>query len=371
MAAIFGGTQSLHTNSLDEALALPTDYSAKIARDTQKYLQTETDITKAVDPWGGSYYVEYLTKEIAEKAWALIEEVEALGGMAKAIEEGLPKMRIEEAAARKQAKIDSGTDQIIGVNVFRVKEETEIDVLQVDNTAVRKSQIDRINAVKAKRNISKTVQALKALAECAKSGQGNLLALSIEAARQRATLGEISDAMEETFGRYQAKHKTISGVYLREIASDESFKKAHELANQFAELDGRRPRIMIAKLGQDGHDRGAKIIATSFADIGFDVDIGPLFQTPKEAVIQAGENDVHILGISSLAAGHKTLVPQAIEELKKIGRSDIKVIAGGVIPPQDHQFLYDAGVLGVFGPGTVIADAACKILESMIENYEG
>jgi len=371
MAAIFGGTQSLHTNSLDEALALPTDYSAKIARDTQKYLQTETDITKAVDPWGGSYYVEYLTKEIAEKAWALIEEVEALGGMAKAIEEGLPKMRIEEAAARKQAKIDSGTDQIIGVNVFRVKEETEIDVLQVDNTAVRKSQIDRINDVKAKRDISKTVQALKALAECAKSGQGNLLALSIEAARQRATLGEISDAMEETFGRYQAKHKTISGVYLREIASDESFKKAHELANQFAELDGRRPRIMIAKLGQDGHDRGAKIIATSFADIGFDVDIGPLFQTPKEAVIQAGENDVHILGISSLAAGHKTLVPQAIEELKKIGRSDIKVIAGGVIPPQDHQFLYDAGVLGVFGPGTVIAEAACKILESMIENYEG
>ncbi len=370
MAAIFGGTQSLHTNSLDEALALPTDYSAKIARDTQKYLQTETDITKAVDPFGGSYYVEYLTKEIAEKAWTLIQEVEELGGMAKAIEEGLPKMRIEEAAARKQARIDSGTDQIVGVNVFRVKEEADIDVLQVDNTAVRESQIARINEVKKSRDNIKVEEALRDLASCAKTADGNLLAFAIKAARQRATLGEISSAMEETFGRYQAKHKTISGVYLREIASDESFKKARELADQFAELDGRRPRIMVAKLGQDGHDRGAKIIATSFADIGFDVDIGPLFQTPKEAVIQAGENDVHILGISSLAAGHKTLVPQAIKELETIGRPDIRVIAGGVIPPQDHQFLYDAGVMGVFGPGTVIAEAACKILESMIENYE-
>lgn len=370
MAAIFGGTQSLHTNSLDEALALPTDYSAKIARDTQKYLQTETDITKAVDPFGGSYYVEYLTKEIADKAWDLIQEVEELGGMAKAIEEGLPKMRIEEAAARKQARIDSGTDQIVGVNVFKVKEEADIDVLQVDNTAVRESQIARINDLKESRDNEKVKQALTSLASCAKTREGNLLAFAIEAARQRATLGEISSAMEESFGRYQAKHKTISGVYLREIASDESFKKARELADQFAELDGRRPRIMIAKLGQDGHDRGAKIIATSFADIGFDVDIGPLFQTPKEAVIQAGENDVHILGISSLAAGHKTLVPQAIKELETIGRPDIRVIAGGVIPPQDHQFLYDAGVMGVFGPGTVIAEAACKILKSMIENYE-
>lgn len=369
MAAIFGGTQSLHTNSLDEALALPTDYSAKIARDTQKYLQTETDIIKAVDPWGGSYYVEYLTKEIAEKAWALIEEVEDLGGMAKAIEQGLPKMRIEEAAARKQAKIDSGTDQIVGVNVFRVNEETKIDVLQVDNSLVRQSQIQRIQKVKDFRNPEEVIKSLDALSHCAKTEEGNLLVFAIEAARQRATLGEISSAMEHSFGRYQAKHKTISGVYLREIASDESFQKARELANEFAQLDGRRPRIMIAKLGQDGHDRGAKIIATSFADIGFDVDIGPLFQTPKEAAIQAGENDVHILGISSLAAGHKTLVPQAIEELKHIGRGDIGVIAGGVIPPQDYKFLLDAGVIGVFGPGTVIAEAACQILESMIKNY--
>lgn len=370
MAAIFGGTQSLHTNSLDEALALPTDYSAKIARNTQKYLQSDTDITKAVDPFGGSYYVEKLTEEIAEKAWSLIKEVEDLGGMAKAIEKGVPKMRIEEAAAKKQARIDSGKDQIVGVNVFRVEENSNIDVLQVDNKKVREGQIERLNRVKQYRQQDHAFNALKQLKDCAKSGQGNLLAYAIEAARLRATLGEISLAMEESFGRYQAKHQTITGVYSKEIASDESFKKANDLANQFAEMDGRRPRIMIAKLGQDGHDRGAKIIATSFADIGFDVDIGPLFQTPKEAAIQAGENDVHILGISSLAAGHKALVPQTIKELENIGRPDIKVIAGGVIPPQDYDFLFEAGVIGVFGPGTVIAEAACKILELLINNYE-
>ena len=370
MAAIFGGTQSLHTNSLDEALALPTDYSAKIARDTQKYLQTESCITKAVDPWGGSYYVEYLTGEIMKKAWGLINEVESLGGMASAIEKGVPKMRIEEAAARKQARIDSGQDQIIGVNAFKVKDSPILDVRQVDNTAVRESQIKRINEVKASRDEDKVREALKKLQLCAHTGEGNLLSYAVEAARLRATLGEISSTMEDEFGRYTAKHQTIQGVYLKEIASNETFKKAQALSDQFAELDGRRPRIMIAKLGQDGHDRGAKVIATSFADIGFDVDIGPLFQTPREAAIQAAENDVHVLGISSLAGGHKTLVPKSIEALESVGRGDIKVIAGGVIPPQDYDFLFETGVIGVFGPGTVIAEAASEILELLIKEYD-
>lgn len=369
MAAAFGGTQSLHTNSLDEAIALPTDFSAKIARDTQKYLQQETNITKVVDPWGGSYYVEYLTDQIAEKAWSLIEEIEALGGMAKAIEKGLPKLKIEEAAARKQARIDSGQDKIIGVNLFineDEEEEEEIDVLQVDNTAVRNAQIANIQQIKAERDQEAVETALNDLASCAKTGAGNLLAKAIVAARQRATLGEISDAMETSFGRYQATTQTVVGAYSKEIAMDKDFAQARALADQFATLEGRRPRIMVAKLGQDGHDRGAKVIATSFADIGFDVDVGPLFQTPAEAARQAAENDVHILGISSLAAGHKTLVPQTIEELAKLGRDDILVVTGGVIPPQDYQFLFDAGVAGVFGPGTVIAKAAAQILTIMM-----
>ncbi|MEM1121675.1 MAG: methylmalonyl-CoA mutase [Bacteroidota bacterium] len=368
MAAVFGGTQSLHTNSLDEAIALPTDFSAKIARDTQKYLQQETDITKVVDPWGGSYYVEYLTKEIAEKAWALIEEVEALGGMAKAIENGLPKLRIEEAAAKKQARIDSGVDKIIGVNIFRNDEEEKtLDTLEVDNTAVRNAQVASIQKIKAERDESAVQKALKNLADVA-GGEGNLLAAAIEAARVRATLGEISDAMETHFGRYKATTRTVQGAYSSAMANNnEDFQKARNLSNQFAELEGRRPRIMVAKLGQDGHDRGAKVIATSFADIGFDVDVGPLFQTPQEAAHQAIENDVHILGISSLAAGHKTLVPQTIQALADLGREDIIVITGGVIPPQDYDFLFEAGVVGVFGPGTVIAQAASQILEVMIE----
>lgn len=368
MAAVFGGTQSLHTNSLDEAIALPTDFSAKIARDTQKYLQQETDITKVVDPWGGSYYVEYLTKEIAEKAWALIEEVEALGGMAKAIENGLPKLRIEEAAAKKQARIDSGVEKIIGVNIFRNEaDEKTLDTLEVDNTAVRNSQIEKLKKIKATRDEVAVGEALKKLAEVAK-GQGNLLAAAIEAARARATLGEISDAMETHFGRYQATTRTVQGAYFSAMAiNNEDFQKARALSDTFAELEGRRPRIMIAKLGQDGHDRGAKVIATSFADIGFDVDVGPLFQTPQEAAQQAIENDVHILGISSLAAGHKTLVPQTIKALADLGREDIIVICGGVIPPQDYDFLFEAGVVGVFGPGTVISQAASQILEVMIE----
>lgn len=370
LSAVFGGTQSLHTNSLDEALALPTDFSAKIARDTQKYIQQDTKITKAVDPWGGSYYVEYLTGQIVNKAWQLIEEVEKLGGMTKAIENGLPKLRIEEAAARKQARIDSGTDKIVGINIFKPSEITHIDVLEVDNTAVRESQIARINKVKKNRNETAAQTALEHLTTAAKSGNGNLLTLAIEAARERATLGEISDAMERAFGRYQATSRTISGVYHKEIAMDDQFQKASDLADQFAKKVGRRPRIMIAKLGQDGHDRGAKVIATSFADIGFDVDIGPLFQTPQEAAQQAAINDVHILGISSLAAGHKTLVPQAIAELKRLGRQDILVIAGGVIPPQDYPYLFDAGVAGVFGPGTVIAQAASEILQIMINYFE-
>ncbi len=366
MSATLGGTQSLHTNSLDEAIALPTDFSARIARNTQIYLQQETDITKAIDPWAGSHYVEYLTDQIAKRAWALIKEVEELGGMATAIENGLPKMRIEEAAAKKQARIDGGKDLIIGVNVFQTKSEKTLDILEVDNTAVRLSQIERLNQLKATRDNDAVQAALQKIEQYAKTG-GNMLEAAVEAARVRATLGEISDAMEKEFGRYTATTRSVSGVYLNEISKNEDVQKAQALANQFAEQEGRRPRIMVAKLGQDGHDRGAKVIATSFADLGFDVDIGPLFQTPKEAVKQAAENDVHILGISSLAAGHKTLVPQTIAELEAIGREDIMVVVGGVIPPQDYEYLYDSGVAGVFGPGTVVAKAAQAILEILLE----
>jgi methylmalonyl-CoA mutase len=366
-AAAFGGTQSLHTNALDEAIALPTDFSARIARNTQIFLQEETKITKTVDPWAGSYYVESLTNEIAQKAWTLIEEVEALGGMTKAIEAGIPKLRIEEAAAKKQARIDSGQDIIVGVNKYRLEKEDPLHILDVDNQMVRKQQIEQLIQIKASRNSEKVKASLSALIACAKTGQGNLLSLAIEAARNRATLGEISDALETVFGRYKAQIKTFSGVYSREIKEDKSFEKAKELANKFAKQEGRRPRIMIAKMGQDGHDRGAKVVATGYADVGFDVDIGPLFQTPAEAAKQAVENDVHILGVSSLAAGHKTLVPQVIEELKKYGREDIMVIVGGVIPAQDYQFLFDAGAVAVFGPGTKISEAAITILEVLIE----
>jgi methylmalonyl-CoA mutase len=368
MAAAFGGTQSLHTNALDEAIALPTDFSARIARNTQIYLQKETEITRVVDPWGGSHYVEKLTEEITQKAWKLIQEVEQLGGMAKAIETGIPKMRIEEAAARKQARIDSGKDQIIGVNSYRLEKEGVIETLEVDNTLVRDSQILRLEKMRANRDEEKVQKALKDLSESCRSGKGNLLSLAIDAARLRASLGEISDACEIVFGRYQAKIRSIAGVYSMEIADNKDFKKAQELADKFAQVEGRRPRIMVAKMGQDGHDRGAKIVSTSFADLGFDVDIGPLFQTPREAAKQAVENDVHILGISSLAAGHKTLVPYVIAELKALGREDIMVVAGGVIPAQDYDYLFDAGVAGVFGPGTVIAEAAAQILEIMIKN---
>jgi methylmalonyl-CoA mutase len=366
-AAAFGGTQSLHTNALDEAIALPTDFSARIARNTQIFLQEETKITKTVDPWAGSYYVEKLTHDIAYKAWQLIEEVEELGGMTKAIEAGIPKIRIEEAAARKQARIDSGQDIIVGVNKYRLDEEDPIATLEVDNQTVRNQQIESLNKIKAKRDNNKVQATLSKLTEAAKTGKENLLALAIEAARERATLGEISDALEAEFGRYKAQIKSFSGVYSKEIKDDESFKKAKELADKFAEQDGRRPRIMIAKMGQDGHDRGAKVVATGYADVGFDVDIGPLFQTPQEAAKQAVENDVHILGVSSLAAGHKTLVPQVIEALKAYGRDDIMVIVGGVIPKQDYQYLFDAGAVAVFGPGTKISEAAIKILEILID----
>ncbi len=366
-AAAFGGTQSLHTNALDEAIALPTDFSARIARNTQIYLQEETNITKTVDPWAGSYYVENLTHEIAQKAWKLIEEVEELGGMTKAIEAGIPKMRIEEAAARKQARIDSGQDIIVGVNKYQLEEEDPLHILEVDNQVVRNSQIDRLTRIKQDRNSEAVTIALQKLTESARSEKENLLALAVDAARKRATLGEISDALEAEFGRYKAEIKSFSGVYSREVKDDSSFKKAQELADKFAEQEGRRPRIMIAKMGQDGHDRGAKVVATGYADVGFDVDIGPLFQTPQEAAKQAVENDVHILGVSSLAAGHKTLVPQVIEELKKYDRDDIMVIVGGVIPKQDYQFLFDAGAVAVFGPGTKISDAAIKILEILID----
>jgi len=367
-AAAFGGTQSLHTNALDEAIALPTDFSARIARNTQIFLQEETKICKTVDPWAGSYYVESLTNEIAQKAWALMEEVEELGGMTKAIEAGIPKLRIEEAAARKQARIDSGQDIIVGVNKFRLEKEDPLMILDVDNQMVRKQQLERLAQIKASRDTEKVKASLAKLTESAKSGQENLLSLAVEAARNRATLGEISDALEEVFGRYKAQIRTFSGVYSKEIKNDESFEKAKQLADAFAKKDGRRPRIMIAKMGQDGHDRGAKVVATGYADVGFDVDIGPLFQTPAEAAKQAVENDVHILGVSSLAAGHKTLVPQVIEELKKYSREDIMVIVGGVIPAQDYQFLFDAGAVAVFGPGTKISDAAISILEVLLED---
>ena len=369
-AAAFGGTQSLHTNALDEAIALPTDFSARIARNTQIFLQEETKITKTVDPWAGSYYVESLTDEIAKKAWALIQEVEELGGMTKAIEAGIPKLRIEEAAARKQARIDSGQDIIVGVNKYRLEKEDPLHILDVDNQMVRRQQIERLEQIKATRNAAKVRECLDKLTASAQSGEGNLLELAVEAARNRATLGEISDALETVYGRYKAQIKSFSGVYSKEIKNDESFAKAKQLADEFAKLEGRRPRIMIAKMGQDGHDRGAKVVATGYADVGFDVDIGPLFQTPAEAAKQAVENDVHILGVSSLAAGHKTLVPQVIEELKKYGREDIMVIVGGVIPAQDYQYLFDAGAVAVFGPGTKISEAAIKILEVLIQGFE-
>ncbi len=367
MGAALGGTQSLHTNALDEAIALPTDFSARIARNTQIYLQEETGITKNVDPWAGSYYVEYLTHELAQKAWQHIQEVEKMGGMAKAIETGLPKMRIEEAAARKQARIDSRKDVIVGVNKYRPEKEQPLDILEVDNTAVRLSQIERLNQLKAQRDNEAVQKSLDAITRSCRTNQGNLLALAVDAAKKRATLGEISFACEKVFGRYKAVIKSISGVYSAEAGDDKQFEKARQLADKFAAMEGRRPRIMIAKMGQDGHDRGAKVVATGYADIGFDVDMGPLFQTPAEAARQAVENDVHILGVSSLAAGHKTLVPQVMEELKKLGREDIMVIVGGVIPHQDYQFLYDAGVVAVFGPGTKIPEAGIKMLELLIE----
>ncbi len=367
LSAAFGGTQSLHTNSLDEALALPTDFSAKIARETQKYLQKETGMTVAIDPMGGSNYIEYLTEQLVERSRIHLEEIESYGGMTKAIEKGIPKMRIEEAAAKKQARIDSYQEYVVGVNIFQNENEANIDILEVDNKTVRENQISRINTVKASRDYDSVTEALVSIRNCAKSGEGNLLELAIIAARQRATLGEISLAMEESFGRFVADNPTISGVYSKAITMDKKFASARALSDKFAELDGRRPRIMIAKLGQDGHDRGAKVIATSFADIGFDVDIGPLFQTPQEAAIQAVENDVHILGISSLAAGHKTLVPETINYLKSIGRDDIMVIVGGVVPPKDYKFLFDQGVAAVFGPGTIISEAASEILNIMID----
>ncbi|MHC5309348.1 methylmalonyl-CoA mutase [Myroides sp. LJL116] len=367
-AAAFGGTQSLHTNALDEAIALPTDFSARIARNTQIYLQEETKICKTVDPWAGSYYVESLTQDIARKAWDLIQEVEDLGGMTKAIEAGIPKLRIEEAAARKQARIDSGQDTIVGVNKYRLEKEDPLHILEVDNQTVRDQQIKSIEQIKATRDNKAVSLALQALTLCAKTGQGNLLELAVVAAQHRATLGEISDALQTEFGRFKAQIQSISGVYSKEIKQDKSFEKACRLANEFAQKEGRRPRIMIAKMGQDGHDRGAKVVATGYADVGFDVDIGPLFQTPSEAAKQAIENDVHALGVSSLAAGHKTLVPQVIEELKKYGREDIMVVVGGVIPAQDYQFLFDAGAVAVFGPGTKISEAASVMLEILLDN---
>ncbi len=370
MGAALGHTQSLHTNALDEAIALPTDFSARIARNTQIYLQEETEICRQVDPWAGSYYVEYLTHQIAQRAWEHIQEVEELGGMAKAIETGLPKMRIEEASARKQARIDSNKDTIVGINKYRLEKEDPIETLEVDNTAVRQSQIKRLEKLKSERNNEEVQKALDAITDSCRTGEGNLLELSIEAAKKRASLGEISYACEKVFGRYKAVIRSISGVYSSESKDNETFQQAVELADKFAEMEGRRPRIMVAKMGQDGHDRGEKVVATGFADIGFDVDIGPLFQTPAEAARQAVENDVHILGVSSLAAGHKTLVPQVIEELKKLGREDIMVIVGGVIPHQDYDFLYKAGALAIFGPGTVIPEAGVKLLEILIEARE-
>lgn len=367
MAAVLGHTQSLHTNALDEAIALPTDFSARIARNTQLYLQEETKVTRSIDPWAGSYYVEYLTNELVHKAWNHIQEIEKLGGMARAIETGLPKMRIEEASARKQARIDAQKDIIVGLNKYKPDKEDPVDILEVDNTAVREAQVSRLNKLKAERDDGKVTEILDRLTDAAYTGKHNLLELSVEAAKRRATLGEISLALEKVYGRYKAVIRSVSGVYSSESAGNENYKHAHELVAEFASKEGRQPRIMVAKMGQDGHDRGAKVVATGYADIGFDVDIGPLFQTPAEAARQAVENDVHILGISTLAGGHKTLIPQVIKELKELDRADIMVIAGGVIPPQDYDFLYKAGVVGIFGPGTSIPLAAIKILEIMLE----
>jgi methylmalonyl-CoA mutase len=369
MAAVLGHTQSLHTNALDEAIALPTDFSARIARNTQIYIQEETQVCKAIDPWAGSYYIETLTHEILHRAWEHIKEVESLGGMAKAVESGVPKMRIEEAAARAQAKIDSGVQIIVGTNRYRLEKEDSLETLEVDNSAVRESQIIRLGELRASRNEAECQGALNAITECVQTGEGNLLELAVEAASKRASLGEISYACEKIVGRYKAVIRTISGVYSSEYKSDEDFNEARALVARFAEKEGRQPRIMIAKMGQDGHDRGAKVVSSGYADIGFDVDIGPLFQTPAEAAKQAIENDVHVLGVSSLAAGHKTLVPQVINELKRLGREDILVIAGGVIPHHDYQFLYDAGVTAIFGPGTSVAKAAKQILEILLEIY--
>ncbi|MCW7470828.1 methylmalonyl-CoA mutase [Leptospira kanakyensis] len=366
MAAALGHTQSLHTNALDEAIALPTDFSARIARNTQIYLQEETNIHRVIDPWGGSFYVEKLTNDLVQKAWALITEVQKLGGMAEAIETGIPKMRIEEASARKQARIDSGKDVIVGVNRFRLDKEAPLDILDIDNTAVRIAQIKRLEQMKKDRDSSAVEAALNAITKCAETGEGNLLELAVDAARKRASLGEISYAMEKVFGRYKAVIRSISGVYSSEISEDKGYIEARDLADEFAKLEGRRPRIMVAKMGQDGHDRGAKVISTSFADMGFDVDIGPLFQTPAEVAKQVVENDCHILGVSSLAAGHKTLVPQVIEELKKLGAEDVLVVVGGVIPAQDYDFLYKSGATAIFGPGTVISEAAKQILNILL-----
>jgi methylmalonyl-CoA mutase len=370
MAAAMGHTQSLHTNALDEAIALPTDFSARIARNTQIYIQEETNVCKEIDPWGGSYYIESLTKELAEKAWALIEEVEELGGMAKAIETGIPKMRIEEAAARTQAHIDNGSQMIVGTNAYCLEKEEPIDILEIDNTAVLQQQLEALARNKASRNEDEVKAALDRLTECAASGEGNLLECAVEAARVRATLGEISDACEKVAGRYKAVIRTISGVYSAESKQDESFAKACALTEEFARIEGRRPRVMIAKMGQDGHDRGAKVVATGYADCGFDVDMGMLFQTPAEVCKEAIENDVHAIGVSSLAAGHKTLIPQLIEELKKQGREDILVFAGGVIPAQDYDFLYRAGVIAIFGPGTSVTKAACELMQVLLEREE-
>jgi methylmalonyl-CoA mutase len=370
MAAVLGHTQSLHTNALDEAIALPTDFSARIARNTQLHLQMETEICRSLDPWAGSYYVESLTNDLAQKGWELIQEVEKLGGMSKAIETGVPKMRIEEAAARAQGRIDGGSQTIVGINKYRLDKEDPIDILDIDNTAVRLSQIERLKKLRAERNEEEVQSALAAITKAAETGKGNLLELAIDAAKKRASLGEISDACEKVAGRYKAVIRTIEGVYKSEAKDKSEFKEAQELAQKFAEMQGRQPRIMVAKMGQDGHDRGAKVVATGYADLGFDVDVGPLFQTPEEAAKQAVENDVHVLGVSSLAAGHKTLVPAVIEELKKLGRDDIMVIVGGVIPAQDYQYLYDAGAVAIFGPGTSVAAAGKKILEILIEAYK-
>jgi len=370
MAAALGHTQSLHTNALDEAIALPTEFSARIARNTQLYIQQETEVCRSVDPWAGSYYVESLTKELAEKAWALIEEVERLGGMSKAIETGVPKMRIEEAAARTQGRIDCGSQAIIGVNKYRLDKEDPIDILEIDNTAVRLSQIERLKKLRAERNEAEVLVSLEAITKCAATGEGNLLELAIIAARKRASLGEISTACEKIAGRYKATIRTISGVYSSEAKNDKEFQETMQLVSRFAEKEGRQPRIMVAKMGQDGHDRGAKVVATGYADLGFDVDMGPLFQTPEECAKQAVENDVHVLGVSSLAAGHKTLIPSVIAELKKLGREDIMVIAGGVIPAQDYQFLYDAGVVAIFGPGSSVVSAGKKIMEILLAAQE-